>query len=75
VTTQGNSSPDRSSLIVTTAMVVLSVLGVITVFHEPLAALLFPPGAAERGSEPGSAPSGPVRSAVTAKAPGSAPTR
>jgi hypothetical protein len=29
-------------MIVTTAMVVLSVLGVITVFHESLAALFFP---------------------------------
>jgi hypothetical protein len=29
-------------MIVTTAMVVLSVLGVITVFHESLGALFFP---------------------------------
>jgi hypothetical protein len=45
-------------MIVAAAMVILSVVGVITVFHEPLAALLFPGSAipTEAGAAAVSAP-------------------
>jgi DNA-binding transcriptional regulator YbjK len=40
------TSPDRSGAVVTAAMVLLALLGVATVFHDPIATLLAPPPAA-----------------------------
>jgi hypothetical protein len=36
-------SQDRSGAVVTAGMLVLALLGVITVFHEPITALFVPP--------------------------------
>jgi hypothetical protein len=36
------SQPDRTSAVVTAGLLLLAVLGVATVFHEPIAALLAP---------------------------------
>jgi hypothetical protein len=39
-------SPDRSGAVVTAAMVLLALLGVATVFHDPIASLFVTPPAA-----------------------------
>jgi uncharacterized iron-regulated membrane protein len=45
---QDGYSPDRSGMVVTAAMLLLAVLGVATVFHDPITALFAaPPSAAE----------------------------
>jgi hypothetical protein len=36
------SPPDRTSAVVTAGMLLLALLGVITVFHEPIAAIFAP---------------------------------
>jgi hypothetical protein len=46
-------SPDRSGAVVTAAMVLLALLGVATVFHDPIASLFVTPPAA--GEAPASA--------------------
>jgi hypothetical protein len=46
VTENGYSAVDRSGAVVTAAMVLLALLGVATVFHEPIAAIFAPPPAA-----------------------------
>jgi hypothetical protein len=43
VTENGYSPVDRSGAVVTAAMVLLALLGVATVFHEPIAAIFEPP--------------------------------
>jgi hypothetical protein len=45
VTENGYSPVDRSGTVVTAAMVLLALLGVATVFHEPIAAIFAPPAA------------------------------
>jgi DNA-binding transcriptional regulator YbjK len=46
--TENGYSPDRSGAVVTATMVLLALLGVATVFHDPIAALFVtPPAAAE----------------------------
>lgn len=40
------SPPDRTNALVTAGMLLLALLGVITVFHEPIAAIFSPAGAA-----------------------------
>lgn len=40
---------DRTGAVVTAAMLLMAVLGVVTVFRDPIAAILFPPAP---GSEP-----------------------
>jgi uncharacterized iron-regulated membrane protein len=46
-------SPDRSGVVVTAAMVLLALLGVATVFHDPIAALFVtPPAAGEATPSP-----------------------
>jgi uncharacterized iron-regulated membrane protein len=45
---QNQYSPDRSGMVVTAAMLLLALLGVATVFHDPITALFAaPPSAAE----------------------------
>jgi hypothetical protein len=41
--TENGYSPDRSGVVVTATMVLLALLGVATVFHEPIAAIFVPP--------------------------------
>jgi hypothetical protein len=46
------STPDRSNAVVTAGMLVLALLGVITVFHEPITALFVPPTSSSEGPPP-----------------------
>jgi hypothetical protein len=39
------SQTDRTNAVVTAGMLLLALLGVITVFHEPIGAILAPPAA------------------------------
>ena len=59
------SQPDRSNAVVTAGMLLLALLGVITVFHEPIAALFVPPTSTGEAAPPPPAddragPAGPV---------------
>jgi hypothetical protein len=70
VTGNGYSQPDRANAVVTTGMLVLALLGVVTVFYEPIAAIFAPPPAAgeplpppveERGATATHVPPPPAR--------------
>jgi hypothetical protein len=67
VTGNRNPQTDRSSAMVTAGMLLLALLGVITVFHEPIAAIFVP-----AASEPPPPLPGDERGAVTPPVP--APT-
>jgi hypothetical protein len=45
-------STDHSNAVVTAGMLLLALLGVITVFHEPIAAIFVPPSASSEGPPP-----------------------
>ena len=46
------SQVDRSGALVTAGMLLLALLGVITVFHEPIAAIFVPPAATGEAPPP-----------------------
>jgi uncharacterized iron-regulated membrane protein len=54
--TSHSGSIDHSGTVVTAAMVLLALLGVATVFHEPIGALFAPPPAATEPGAPAHAP-------------------
>jgi hypothetical protein len=46
------STPDRSNAVVTAGMLLLALLGVVTVFHEPITAIFAPPASTSEAPLP-----------------------
>jgi hypothetical protein len=46
------STPDRSNAVVTAGMLLLALLGVVTVFHEPIIAVFAPPASTSEAPLP-----------------------
>jgi hypothetical protein len=47
-----STESDHSNAVVTAGMLLLALLGVITVFHEPIAAIFVPPSSSTEGPPP-----------------------
>jgi hypothetical protein len=52
VSPKGTSRADRSGAVITAAMVLLALLGVATVFHEPIMAIFAPPSGSGEAAPP-----------------------
>jgi hypothetical protein len=72
VTGNRYSQADRANAVVTAGMLLLALLGVVTVFYEPIAAIFAPPTAAGEAPLP---PPGEERGAPTPPPPSAPPTR